>query len=48
MKKRYTFNLLWIPEAIFMLWLGFTGRVDWWIILLVTVGQIEVNVTFRK
>ena len=30
------------------LWLGFSGRVDWWVILLIHVVQFEIVINLDK
>ena len=31
----------------FLLWLGFTGRVDWWILVAIFVWSLEIRITFK-
>lgn len=39
------FSVLLIP---YILWVGFTGRVDWWTIILVMLASVEVLVEIKS
>jgi hypothetical protein len=39
------FGIVWWPLAI---WLGCSGRVDWWVIVLVASSHISVKQTFGR
>lgn len=41
----YTVNLFFIISIPIALFLGFTGRVDWWTILLISL--LNINITFQ-
>ena len=44
----WTINFF-LPIGILLsLWLGFTGRVDWWVIIFVWVIQIQLSYTWKK
>ena len=40
-------NILAPITIAFTLFLGFTGRVDWWVIALVWAVALEINVTLK-
>lgn len=43
--KMDVFKVIW---TIFALYLGFTGIVDWWTIILIATFGIEVNFVWNK
>jgi hypothetical protein len=47
MGNTITVNLLAPLLIAFSLWLGATGRVDWWVIILVAVSPLAMNAEFR-
>ena len=44
---KYTINLFSIITIAFAIWLGATGRVDWWVIAFVIVSHFEFNISWR-
>ena len=40
--KTLTINLMIIVTIPLSLWLGFTGRVDWWVILLILLFDMKI------
>jgi hypothetical protein len=44
----FTFNLFALITYPFAAWLGVTGRVDWWIIVLILVANIEMSFTYKR
>lgn len=43
-----TIDLVAIVTCILALWLGVTGRVDWWIVILVFLLQSRLKFTIRR
>ena len=46
--RTYKFNLFTIPLILFALWLGSTGRVPWWTVILVGATQCKIELTIKR
>jgi len=44
--RKITVNLLALPVAVLAIWLGATGRVDWWTIGLIALSHAAISVSF--
>ena len=45
--KSVTVNILLVVIVPFLLWLGATGRVSWWMLLALVIWGLKVDVTFK-
>jgi len=48
LKKEIKINILFIISIPLALWLGFTGRINWWTILFIIIFNLKFKITYKR
>ena len=47
MKREITINFVAFLTTVLAIWLGVTGRVEWWVIILIGLSHSSLSITFK-